>query len=231
MSVCWKIIVVILLLPHLDWIFVCAFYPMIWLAAEGRKHDKAFLRLPYRAVERFLHGGGERFVIFKIAKVPSVHLRKWLYKGMGADIGERVVVHFGTEIRCPERLTLGAGTIIGDNAILDARRGLTLGRNVNLSSNVSIYTLQHDHRDPYFDCPPEDKVKFSVEIDDRAWIGSNVTVLPGVHVGEGAVCCAGCVVTKDVEPYAVVAGIPARKVGERPRCLKYDFDGKSCRLY
>ena len=71
----------------------------------------------------------------------------------------------------------------------------------------------------------------SVEIDDRVWLGSNVIVLPGVHIGEGAVCCAGCVVTKDVEPYAVVAGIPAKKVGERLQVLKYEFDGKSCRLY
>ena len=70
-----------------------------------------------------------------------------------------------------------------------------------------------------------------MEIGDRAWLGSNVTVLPGVNIGEGAVCCAGCVVTKDVEPYAVVAGIPARKVGERPRRLVYEFDGKSCRMY
>lgn len=57
-------------------------------------------------------------------------------------------------------------------------------------------------------------------------------VLPGVHIGEGAVCCAGCVVTKDVEPYAVVAGIPAKKVNERPRVLKYKFTSKRvCRLY
>ena len=86
-------------------------------------------------------------------------------------------------------------------------------------------------RDSYFGCPnPKDR-KMSVEINDGAWLGSNVIVLPGVHIGEGAVCCAGCVVTKDVEPYAVVAGIPAKKVGERPRVLKYEFDGKSCRLY
>lgn len=71
----------------------------------------------------------------------------------------------------------------------------------------------------------------SVEIGDRAWIGSNVVVLPGVTIGEGAVCCAGCVVTKDVEPYAVVAGIPAKKVGERPRVLTYEFTGKFNRLY
>ena len=128
----------------------------------------------------------------------------------------------------PNALWLGGGTIIGDNALLDARGGLIFGRNVNLSSNVSIYTLQHDHRDPDFKCT---KLNAKVTIDDRAWIGSNAIVLPGVHIGEGAVCCAGCVVTHDVEPYAVVAGIPARKVNERPKVLRYDFDGKSCRLY
>ena len=71
----------------------------------------------------------------------------------------------------------------------------------------------------------------SVEIDDRVWLGSNVIVLPGVHIGEGAVCCAGCVVTKDVLPYTVVAGIPAKKVGERPKVLKYEFKGKTCAFY
>jgi len=70
-----------------------------------------------------------------------------------------------------------------------------------------------------------------VTIGDRVWIGNNVIVLPGVNIGEGAVCCAGCVVTKSVEPYAVVAGIPAKKVNERPRYLTYQFNGKSCRFY
>lgn len=142
----------------------------------------------------------------------------------------KTTIHFRTEIRCPRKLTLGKGTIIGDNAILDARRGLTLGRNVNLSSNVSIYTLQHDHRDPYFRSNGHLR-KMSVEIDDRVWLGSNVIVLPGVHIGEGAVCCAGCVVTKDIPPNTVVAGIPAKKVGERPIDLKYEFEGKTCAFY
>lgn len=97
-----------------------------------------------------------------------------------------------------------------------------------MSSNVSIYTLQHDHRDPEFQCT---NLNAKVTIGARSWIGSNVIVLPGVKVGEGAVCCAGCVVTKDVEPYAVVAGIPAKKVNERPKVLTYNFTGKSCRLY
>lgn len=158
-------------------------------------------------------------------------MRRLLYKGLGAHIASKVIFHFRTEIRAPWSLHIGKGTIIGDNAILDARCGLFIGKNVNLSSNVSVYTQQHDHRDPYFACPNPQHKKMSVEIDDRVWLGSNVIVLPGVHIGEGAVCCAGCVVTKDVEPYAVVAGIPAKKVGERPQVLKYEFGGKSCRLY
>lgn len=174
---------------------------------------------------------GGRFLIFNISTIPSNHLRRLLYKGLGAHIAPKVVFHFRTEIRAPWLLHIDKGTIIGDNALLDARRGLFIGKNVNLSSNVSIYTLQHDHRDPYFACPNPQNKKMSVEIDDRAWLGSNVIVLPGVHIGEGAVCCAGCVVTKDVPPYAVVAGIPAKWVGERPQVLKYEFDGKGCRLY
>ena len=205
------------------------------LSANGKRCNNVAARkaftLPLRACEHFLRFGGGRFVLFNISTLPSVHLRKWLYKGVGARLGKYVVIHFRTEMRAPEKLTIGKGTIIGDNAILDARRGLTIGENVNLSSNVSIYTLQHDHRNPDFACPADNEVKFSVEIDDRAWLGSNVIVLPGVHIGEGAVCCAGCVVTKDVEPYTVVAGIPAKKVGERPRNLRYEFKGKSCRFY
>ena len=75
------------------------------------------------------------------------------------------------------------------------------------------------------------KVLGGVKIYDRAWLRSNVIILPGVTIGEGAVCCAGCVVTKDVEPYTVVAGIPAKEVNKRPTDLRYIFKGRSCRLY
>lgn len=235
MDLSFKIVLFLLVFLYLKWIFVILFYPLMALSAIGSRlgNQKSgkILQFPLRVTEHFLRLGGARFVLFQIGIIPSAHLRTWLYRGLGVRMGKNVTIHFRTEVRCPERLTLGDGTIIGDNAILDARRGLTLGRNVNLSSNVSIYTLQHDHRDPNFDCPPENKVKFSVEIDDRVWLGSNVIVLPGVHIGEGAVCCAGCVVTKDVEPYAVVAGIPAKKVSERPRNLTYNFKGKACRFY
>ena len=58
-------------------------------------------------------------------------------------------------------------------------------------------------------------------IDDYVWIGIGVIVLQGVHIGKGAVVCAGAVVTKDVGEYEIVAGVPAKKIGERNKDLDY----------
>ena len=216
---------------YLKWILIALVYPWQAFWYRYRKTGKKVWKVlgaPYRLWEKLCRDGWQRFSLYQMETIPSNHLRKWLYCGLGAECGKRSVFHFRTEIRDPFLLKVGEGTVIGDNALLDAHNGLTMGKNVNLSSNVVIYTGQHDHRDPYFRSKGG---KRSVEIGDRAWLGSNVMVLPGVVIGEGAVCCGGCVVTKDVEPYAIVAGIPARKVGERPRDLRYEFSGKSKRFY
>lgn len=227
------IILLLVLILYLKWILLIIFYPLqvgfnLYLKYKRNVFYK-ILAVPLFFLNNFFRGGIERFLDYNISTFPSNHMRKWFYKGLGAELGKNVVFHFETEIRAPYRLKVGEGSIIGDNAILDARSGLELGENVNISSNVSIYTLQHDHRDPNFACPVGSDM--GVKIKDRVWLGSNVIVLPGVTIGEGAVCCAGCVVTKDVESYAVVAGIPAKKVGERPRNLTYEFSGKSCKFY
>lgn len=198
-------------------------------ALKGKlRPGEKFLVKPYQKWDKFCRNGWERYMLFQVGMIPFCHLRKAIYKALGAEIDEKVTFHFKTEIRGIVDLKVGKGSIIGDNALLDARMGLFIGENVNLSSNVSIYTLQHDHRNPYFGCITHNQ---SVKIGNRAWIGSNVIILPGITIGEGAVCCAGCVVTKDVESYAVMAGIPAKKVNERPHHLKYEFDGSTCRLY
>lgn len=78
---------------------------------------------------------GGRFVLFQISTIPSVHLRIWLYKGLGVKMGKNVTIHFRTEVRCPERLTLGDGTIIGDNAILGTIMILNLSHRLSLYQN------------------------------------------------------------------------------------------------
>jgi len=132
-------------------------------------------------------------------------------------------VFYGCEFRATEKLTIGQGTVIGDRCLLDARNGIIIGNNVNLSSDVHIFTEQHDHRDPLFRC--NSTRDFRVLVDDYVWIGPDTTILPRVHIGKGSVIAAGAVVTHDVPPYTIVAGIPAKKIGERNKDLRYTCGG------
>jgi acetyltransferase-like isoleucine patch superfamily enzyme len=135
--------------------------------------------------------------------LPSHTLRRWAYASLGFRYPASAVVYGGAEIRHPKNITIGEGSVIGNQAILDGRMGLTIG-------------LQHDFRSPDFadDGGP-------VTVGDYAWISCRAVILPGVTIGEGAVVAAGAVVTKDVPPYTVVGGVPARFVAERPRGLVY----------
>ena len=94
---------------------------------------------------------------------------------------------------------------------------------------MHIWTEQHDYRSKDFSCYSSPDM--GVRIGDLAWIGSNTIILPRVTIGKGAVICAGAVVTKDVEPYSVVAGVPAKKIAQRPQDVDYSFNGGRTRYY
>lgn len=164
------------------------------------------------------------YYLYRVSLTPSHHIRNFVYRNIcGLSLSEKAVVYYGAEIRQPSNISIGKGSIIGDNSILDGRNGIKIGDNVVFASNVRIWTEQHDHRDPWFRC--ETQEHRPVIIDDRAWIGSHTVILHSVHIGEGAVVAAGSVVTHDVPPYTIVAGIPAKKIGERNRDLRYEMNG------
>jgi acetyltransferase-like isoleucine patch superfamily enzyme len=131
-------------------------------------------------------------------------------------IGRNSVIYGRAEIRAAHNVVIGDNTSIGHDVVLDGRLGLTIGNSVNFSSGVWVWTEQHDLNDPDFRA-----VGGPVKIDDFVWLGGRVIVLPNVHIGEGAVVASGAVVTKDVEPYTVVGGIPAKKIKDRARGLRY----------
>ena len=171
-----------------------------------------------------------RYMIFQVGLIPSHRIRNFIYINIFLiDKAPNSIIYYGAEIRGTYNLHIGKGTIIGDNAILDARAGITIGENVNFSSNVSIWTFQHDYRDPYFACNEEHVGP--VTIGNRVWIGPNVIILRNVTIGEGAVVAAGSVVTKNVPPYTLVGGVPAKVIGERNKNLKYVFDGNHLPFY
>lgn len=227
------ILIFLIIFLYLKWILIILIYPFQAMFSLFQKHPAnniyKLCAIPYRIIAHFTLSGWDKFSIINLGFIPSKHIRKWMYKGLGVECGKYVVFRHGIEIWAPYRLYVGTGSIIGDNNLLDARNTIRIGCNVNFSANVSVYTEQHDHRDPDFLCGGETPKR--VIIGDRVWLGPNVIVLPGVEIGEGAVCCAGCVVTKNVPPFAVVAGVPAKQVNNRPTHLRYEFKGRESRIY
>jgi maltose O-acetyltransferase len=115
------------------------------------------------------------------------------------------------------QIQIGDHTVINTRCLLDGRVGtIKIGNNVDIARETNIFTLEHD---PHSDI--HDSRSGNVVIEDYVWIASRVTILPGVTIGRGAVVASNAVVTKDVEPAAIVAGIPAKKIGVRKSGLKY----------
>lgn len=180
-------------------------------------------------VSRYLQGY-IRFFIIQIGFIPSHFIRNIIYTYiLGVKLAPKSIIYYGSEIRSPYNLFIGEGSIIGDKSVLDARNKIIIGKNVNFSSFVSIWTEQHDYNDPYFEC--NSAKTGPVVIEDKAWIGPNVTILPNIIIGEGAVVAAGSVVTKNVQAFALVGGVPAKKIGDRRNDLSYEFDGKAIPFY
>lgn len=166
---------------------------------------------------RWYADGLKFYSIICTGVLPSMRIRRFIYKKYyKVRLGKNVVIYGRAEIRNPAGLSIGDNTIIGHYAILDARAGLTIGKNVNFSTGVWIWTAQHDPQDPLFG--PKDA---PVVIKDYAWLSCRTVILPGVTIGEGAVVAAGAVVTDDVPNYTIVAGVPAKIIGKRKKGLKY----------
>jgi len=151
-----------------------------------------------------------------IAYIPSHNIRNFILRTLGMKIAASAVLYSTFEIRKPSKIRIGAGSVVGHGIILDGRNGINIGENVNISSSVMIWTMQHDYNDPLFGA-----VGGAVTVEDYVWISARAIVLPNVVIGKGAVVAAGAVVTKDVQPYCIVGGVPAKKIGSRIKNLNY----------
>lgn len=149
--------------------------------------------------------------------IPSHILRNFLYRYMfQVKMAKGVTIYGGVEMRSPWKIEIGENTVIGNDCLLDGRRGLKIGKNVNVSSGVWIWTLHHDPQSPTFEAVGE-----QVVIEDYVWLCSRSTVLPGIVVAKGAVLAASAVAVKDVPRYMIVGGIPAKEIATREKGLIY----------
>ena len=128
----------------------------------------------------------------------------------GCNIARHVSLSRKCRIDYPWRLSIGERSSIGDSAWVYALDRISIGRNVCIGEDVCLITGSHDVASPHFDL-----VTRPITINDNVWVATGAMVLPGVTIGEGAVVAAGAVVAKDVEPWAVVGGNPAKFIKKR----------------
>ncbi len=150
------------------------------------------------------------FMLYLSGFIPSHNIRRFFYRISGMKIGSGSSIHMGVRFYNPGNISIGKDSIIGEGAVLDGRDKLIIGDHVDVATEVMIYNAEHDVQSLDFHA-----VTSPVVIEDYVFIGPRVIILPGVTIKKGAVIGAGAVVTKDVEKFTIVGGVPARSIGER----------------
>lgn len=144
----------------------------------------------------------------------SKGIRRAVCKGIFKNAGQNINIEHGAFFGSGRDIEIGNNSGLGLNCRVSGP--LVLGNNVMMGPDVIIYTQSHNFSrtdvpmNTQGDAPKED-----VSIGNDVWIGARVIILPGVKVGDGAILAAGAIVTKDVEPYTIVGGNPAKVIKSR----------------
>ncbi|WP_298442428.1 DapH/DapD/GlmU-related protein [uncultured Ferrimonas sp.] len=138
----------------------------------------------------------------------SGHEGQQLLQEMGMDIHPSAMIQPPLRT-CYARFTkIGAMSFINWDCVLLDHAGITIGEHVLIGPKVQLITVNHANDAEQRLAGIE--IAKPIHIGDKAWLGAGVIVLPGITIGAGAIVAAGAVVTKDVAPYTVVGGNPAR---------------------
>lgn len=160
-----------------------------------------FDRLLYRSVMNSVNIMPKRFVKFLAYYYPDARVRKEYLKKMGLYMGENTYSNSGLSIAI-DNYSPKKKIIIGDNVSIAPNVTFVVDSCANNGVLINQYVYVRDKL----------TIKGQIIIEDEAWIGASVTILPNVRIGKCSIVGAGSVVNKDVEPYTVVAGVPARKI-------------------
>jgi putative colanic acid biosynthesis acetyltransferase WcaF len=149
-------------------------------------------------------------LLFRPSLRPMHGWRSFLLRCFGARLGPSCHIYPKAVIWAPWNLVCGYQATVADGAIVYNPKPITLGTHAIVSQEAYLCGATHDYEDPGFPL-----VAAEITIGAQAWIAARATVQPGVAVGEGAVLALGSVATKDLEPWTVYAGVPARRIKNR----------------
>lgn len=155
----------------------------------------------------------------KLNNKPSLGIyrkfRVLFYRKSLAKCGDNFFLYHGLVVLYPEKIEIGNNAKINRGVFLTATDKIKIGNDVLIGPYTVINSGNHKYSNPNIPIRLQGHVTASIVIEDDVWIGANCTVLQGVRIGKGAVVGAGSVVTKDVLPFTVVAGVPAIIIKQR----------------
>ena len=193
----------------------------------------------------FLRGCIRRISWFRSAGLAFIGPKVKVYYGSGLSVGKDFVAERGCEINCKckrgivfgDKVTIGSyalirpsniyggdigeGLKVGDNSnigpysYIGCSGFISIGDNVMISPRVSLFAENHNFSSKKIPMKEEGVTKRDITIGNDCWIAANSTVLAGVKIGDGVIVAAGSVVTKNVEPFTIVAGNPAKIIKRR----------------
>lgn len=147
----------------------------------------------------------------RISKTAILKRKSAIIIGANVDIGDYVIIKTGDE-----KVIIGENSQINPFTVIYSDSGVEIGKNVMIAPHCMIAGGNHEYRD--LTKPMRYAGSFTkgkIVIEDDVWIGANVVITDGVKIGRGAIVAAGAVVTKNVEPYDVVGGVPAKFIFNR----------------
>lgn len=181
-------------------------------AAQQKMRRWGGLFNTYR-LHRFLGHIGKNSIL----KTSYIVGHKYIHIGNNCNIGRRAIiaVHKVEGYKNPV-LRIGDGVYVGDDSNISCINGITIADGVLLGRKVMINDNSHGSftKEDLVMEPNERPLvsKGPIVIEKNVWIGEMAIILPGVHIGEGAIIAANAVVSKDVPAYSIVAGVPARVI-------------------
>jgi len=112
-------------------------------------------------------------------------------------------------------IKIGSNCTVNSFAVLYGHGGLEIGNGVRISAHVVIVPMNHIYKNPAIPIWLQGETRKGIKIEDDVWIGAGAKVLDGVKIGKGSVIGAGAIVTKDIPPYSVAVGVPAKVIKKR----------------
>lgn len=185
------------------------------------KAEKQLIQLDKYNNAWYRPGSGWKIFLWRIVSVFFFNHQLAVFNGLkclllrvfGATVGKGVLIKQSVKIKYPWYLSIGNNVWIGEKVWIDNLGKVTIGNNVCISQAAYLLTGNHNYKKPSFDLTIS-----TITIEDGVWIGAQSTVCPGVTCKSHAVLAVGSVATKDLDPYSIYQGVPARKV--RMRIIK-----------